>query len=123
MVDAAVDGYHAGFADFTHQPHGLAGNGQAALRLRTDRNVLNVASQGLHQPVVIFVPAVVAHLVAQQAGRDAQLRDTIHSNSFLWQDRELIPHPLAGFDLWQALFWAGDKSPLVSLLYQIWRVS
>ena len=55
------------------EPHRLARDGEPAVDLRTYAHPLDEGTQRLDQEEVPLVPAVVAHLLPQQAGADEDL--------------------------------------------------
>ena len=55
----------------SYQAQRVAGDAEPELDLRADRHPLDVATEGVAQEIVAFVLPVEAHLVAEEAGGDA----------------------------------------------------
>ena len=71
-VDAAADREQARGGGVADEAHGLAGYAQAALHLGAHRHPADEAAQHVTEVAVELVPPVVAHVVAEEAGADAQ---------------------------------------------------
>ncbi len=57
-----------------HQANRLAGNAQADRDFRAQRHEVEVIGEGLAAQQGLFMPAVEAHVLAQQAGADGDFR-------------------------------------------------
>jgi hypothetical protein len=55
-----------------HQSNALSGYPQADLHFRTQWIPLDIGTQGMDQEIIALMTAVIADLMAQQAGADAQ---------------------------------------------------
>jgi len=71
VVDTRVAGHQTRIGRVADQPQRLARDRQAVLDLRADRDPLDESPEGVAEGAVELVAAVVADLVAEQAGTDA----------------------------------------------------
>ena len=71
VVDPGLDRDHARVSTDGHEPDRLARHAETELDLRAHAHPLHVRIERLHQEGVALVAAVEPHLVAEQAGRDA----------------------------------------------------
>ena len=63
----------------SNQMHRFARGAESGFDLRTYGDPLDQRAEDVHQPVVAFVPGVVAHRLAEQTGGDAEARAIAHA--------------------------------------------
>lgn len=71
VVDAGPDRDQTGVLRIPEEAHRLAGDGEAVFHLRADGDPLEPAAEGVGDVAVVLMAAVVADILPQQAGADA----------------------------------------------------
>ena len=79
MIDARINGQEARRVRITDEVHGIPRHGQSALDFGADRDPVDISAERVPQERVELVPAVVADLLAEEAGADAEFYFFMHT--------------------------------------------
>ena len=90
-VFAGLSSGHAGVFGIADQPDGFAGDAHAEFDLGADRDEVKVVAEQVGDEAVAFVSAVVADILAQEAGADADI-DGVFFGLFVCHD--ILPNIL-----------------------------
>src|SRR5262249_22755078 len=106
-VDAGLDSDHSETSRAVHQMHRLTRRAEAGFDLRAHRHPLDESSERICQKSVALVAAVIAHLLAEQARRDA------------YPNRVAAGHIPTVSSVNVASAWAGTRDRLVVVLHTL----